>query len=105
MPSRLLLIVLSAALVLTGCAKKDPGVTAASGSDPTPRKILRYGNGTEPQDLDPHIVTGTPEYRLLQTFSEGLVSEDPEMNIIPGVAERWELSPDGLTYTFHLHAD
>ncbi len=104
MPSRLPLLLFSA-LVLAGCARKDSATTTASGSDSTPRKVLHYGNGAEPQDIDPAIVTGTPEYRLLQTFSEGLVSEDPDMNIIPGAAERWEISSDGLTYTFHLRAD
>ena len=104
MLSRLTLL-LAAALVFSGCAKKEPTATAGSGSNPTARKVLRYGNGSEPQDLDPQIVTGSVEYRLLQTFSEGLVNEDPQMNIIPGVAERWETSPDGLTYTFHLRAD
>src|SRR5581483_9454511 len=55
--------------------------------------------------IDPHIVTGTPEDRLILTFGEGLVSEDPQMNTIPGVAEKWEISPDQLVYTFHLRAD
>ncbi len=105
MPSRLSLLLLATALVLTGCAKKDPAPAADAGNQPAPRKVLRFGNGTEPQDIDPAIVTGSPEYRLLQTFSEGLVSEDPDMQIIPGAAERWEISPDGLTYTFHLRAD
>jgi oligopeptide transport system substrate-binding protein len=102
MPSRLTLLFLATALLVTGCAKKGPGTTAA---DATPRKVLRYGNGAEPQDIDPHVVTGTPEHQLILTLSEGLVSEDPQMNVIPGVAERWEISPDGLTYTFHLRAD
>lgn len=93
---------LVASALLAGCAKKEPVHT---GGSPGVRKVLRYGNGAEPQDLDPAIITGTPEYRLAQTFLEGLVSEDPQMNIIPGVAERWDISPDGLTYTFHFRAD
>jgi len=102
MPNRLLLLILSS-LLLAGCAKKE--VVSSSSGGPGTRKVLRFGNGSEPQDIDPHIVTGTVEYRLLQTFSEGLVNEDPQMNIIPGVAERWDISPDGLTYTFHFRAD
>ena len=93
MPSRLpLLLVIATLICCSGCTKKDPAPTAVSGSNPTPRKVLRFGNGSEPQDIDPAIVTGTPEYRLLQTFSEGLVSEDPDMQIIPGAAERWDAS-------------
>ena len=97
------LVLLTAALLLAGCTKPESAAPAAS--SPAPRKVLRYGNGAEPQDIDPHVVTGTPEYRLISCFTEGLVSEDPEMNVIPGVAERWEISPDRLTYTFHLRAD
>ena len=89
-------------LFATGCAKK-PGPTGA-GTSPD-RKVLNVGNGAEPQDLDFQIVTGVPEHRLAITFFEGLVSEDPQLNLIPGVAERWEVSPDGLVYTFHLRAN
>ncbi len=102
MLKRLCLVAL-AALLFAGCAREKPATASPGG--PAPRKVLRFGNGSEPQDLDPHTVTGTVEYRLFQTFFEGLVNEDPQMNIIPGVAERWEISPDGLTYTFHLRAD
>ncbi len=92
---------------LAGCGKKTSAPAAASASTATApaKKILRFGNQAEPQDIDPHTVTGTPEHRLCLTFFEGLVSEDPQLNIIPGAAEKWEISPDGLVYTFHLRAD
>lgn len=90
-------------LLAGGCAKKET-VAASVGAAPA-KKILRYGNGAEPQDLDPQTVTGAPEHRLFQALLEGLVSEDPQLNIIPGVAEKWDISADGLVYTFHLRAD
>ncbi|MDD2765473.1 MAG: peptide ABC transporter substrate-binding protein [Opitutaceae bacterium] len=69
------------------------------------RQILLWGNGAEPQDLDPQTVTGVPEHHILTALLEGLVSEDPvDLHPVPGVAERWEVSPDGLVYTFHLRA-
>ncbi|HWA10120.1 MAG TPA: peptide ABC transporter substrate-binding protein [Opitutaceae bacterium] len=102
MAKRALVLSVSILLVLAGCAKKEPVAGAGGG---TARKVLRYGNGAEPQDIDPHVVTGIPEDRLILTLYEGLVSEDPQMNTIPGVAEKWEISPDGLVYTFHLRAD
>ena len=74
-------------------------------SDPTPR-VLRVGNGAEPQDLDPHMVTGIPEHRIASTLFEGLVDTDPaDLHPIPAVAESWEISPDGMQYTFHLRAN
>ncbi len=69
------------------------------------KKVLNYGNGAEPSDLDFQTITGVPEHRLALTFFEGLVSEDPQLNIIPGVADKWDISPDGLVYTFHFRAD
>jgi oligopeptide transport system substrate-binding protein len=101
----------SALLVLGGCAKKNPATssgeaaTSSSSSPGTAKKILHFSTGAEPKDLDFQIVTGTPEHRLALTFFEGLVSEDPQLNIIPGVAEKWDISADGLVYTFHLRAD
>ena len=51
-------------------------------------QILYIGNGTEPQDLDPHIVTGVPESKVLMALLEGLVIRNPEgPNPLPGVAE------------------
>jgi oligopeptide transport system substrate-binding protein len=66
--------------------------------------ILLYVNGAEPQSLDIHIVTGMPEGKILGALLEGLVSEHPtsDVEVEPGVAERWELSEDGRTWTFHL---
>jgi oligopeptide transport system substrate-binding protein len=64
---------------------------------------FRFANGSEPKTLDPHLMTGQPEGRLAQELFEGLTRRDAEtMRAAPGVAERWELSDDGLRYTFHL---
>ncbi len=64
------------------------------------------GNGGEPQELDPYIVTGVSEQHLLMSLFEGLVTEDPvDLHPVPGVAERWDASPDGKVYTFHLRRD
>ena len=68
--------------------------------------ILLLGNGAEPTDLDPHVITGTKEFAISTALFEGLASVDPvDSRPTPGVAESWDVSPDGLTYTFHLRAD
>lgn len=60
-------------------------------------------NGTEPETLDPHIITGQPEFRLVEALFEGLYAHDPvTAEAVPGVALRHDLSPDRRTYTFHL---
>lgn len=67
---------------------------------------LRVGNGGEPKSLDPHLVTGLIEERLLSSLFEGLTNVDLNtMQAIPGVAERWDVTPDGLLYTFYLRPD
>src|SRR5690606_6204522 len=61
------------------------------------------GVGAEPQDLDPQSVNGAPEHRVFSALFEGLVTEDPkDLHPVPGQAESWDISPDGLVYTFHL---
>jgi oligopeptide transport system substrate-binding protein len=67
---------------------------------------LQFGNGTEPQAIDPHITTGVPESRILNALFEGLIVKDPAtLEPGPGVAESWDISPDGLVYTFHLRTN
>ncbi|MFO1449396.1 MAG: peptide ABC transporter substrate-binding protein [Opitutaceae bacterium] len=79
------------------------GVAAASAA--TPPKVLHFGNAVEPQDLDPQSVTGVYEARILRALLEGLVCTGADQSVTPGVAKSWEISPDGLVYTFHLRAD
>ena len=63
-------------------------------------------NMTEIQSVDPAIVSGQVEGRTIEAIFEGLTSWDPKtLAPLPGVAERWEISPDGRIYTFHLRAD
>lgn len=65
-----------------------------------------FNNGDEVQSLDPATVTGVPEGRVLRGLYEGLAVKDPfTLEPIPGGAERWEKSPDGRTWTFHIRAD
>ncbi len=68
----------------------------------TPRADLVFINGAEPETLDPAIITGQPEGRIAQALFEGLLRFNPSGRPEPGVAQSWEISPDGKTYTFHL---
>ncbi len=63
-------------------------------------------NGSEPESLDPAIITGQPEFRIVIGLFEGLTRLDPKSaRPIPGLAENWEVSADGLIYTFHLRTN
>src|SRR5471030_3455857 len=59
-------------------------------------------NGDEPQSLDPAIITGQLEGRICLALFDGLTTRNANGDIIPGMAEIWTLSSDGLTYTFTL---
>jgi oligopeptide transport system substrate-binding protein len=86
------------ACTLVGCSKRESRVDAAAREG-----ILLMGNGAEPEGLDPHRVSGLPAYYIITALIEGLVTEDPTATKLePGMAEHWEVSPDGKTYTFHL---
>jgi len=97
---------LALSLGLAGCGESRTQNGTGSGKateDGKPKMVFRVGNGTEPQDLDGQTVTGVPEHKIIMALSEGLLSQDPRtLEPIPGMAERWEVSEDGLTYTFHL---
>ena len=94
------LVVLSVFLGLhSGC--RDRGETRVDRA--LRDRVLHLGNGTEPQDLDPHLVTGVPEHNILSALLEGLITENPQdLTPSPGVAASWSVSEDGLTYTFYL---
>ena len=87
---------------------RDEGTTSAPGGETRVQEgtrlgVLHKGNYGEPQGLDPHVTTGIPENYVLTALFEGLVVKNPStLEVEPGVAESWEVSDDGLVYTFHL---
>jgi oligopeptide transport system substrate-binding protein len=66
--------------------------------------ILLMGNGAEPLSLDPHLVTGVPENRILAALIEGLIAYHPtdDDKPEPGVAESWEHNDDFTVWRFNL---
>ncbi len=88
-----------AAFTLAGCggdkAKDTAGKSGAA-------QIIRYNVGAEPETLDPAKSTGLPEGTIELQMLDGLTRYDASQEIKPAIAESWEVSPDGLTYTFKL---
>ena len=70
-------------------------------------QIYHHGNGSEPQGLDPHIVTGVPEHHILISLCEGLTIPNPNPNdmngYMAGTAESWSISDDGTEYIFNIN--
>lgn len=93
------LVLTALLLLLSGCHE----FSCASKAKPT---YLRVHIESNPKTLDPALATGVREFQILQAIFEGLTRYHPEtLNPLPGVAERWVLSEDGLRYTFHLRSD
>ena len=95
--------ILSITLIfLIGCSENITPVD--SGLE---QQIYHHGNGSEPQGIDPHIVTGVPEHHILISLCEGLTIPNPNPTgsdgYIPGTAESWTISDDGKEYIFKLN--
>jgi oligopeptide transport system substrate-binding protein len=69
---------------------------------PMDRADLVFINGAEPETLDPAIITGQPEGRIVGALFEGLLRMNADGKAEPGVAKSWEISEDGRTYRFRL---
>jgi oligopeptide transport system substrate-binding protein len=93
--------VLPALLVLLAGASALRAETAVESGNRT--QTLHLGNLTEPTDLDPQIITSQQDFNIVIALMEGLTQYDPQdLHPVPGVADKWEVSSDGLTWTFHL---
>jgi ABC-type transport system substrate-binding protein len=57
----------------------------------------------DPRSLDPALSTDVPTGRAVSYLFDGLTRFTPDARVVPALATRWEVSPDGRTYTFHLH--
>jgi oligopeptide transport system substrate-binding protein len=82
----------------SGCARRETPAEAGRQNG-----TLLLGNGAEPEDLDPAICTALSDYNVLIALFEGLTCIDEATSAaVPGAASSWDVSPDGLRYTFHL---
>ena len=68
-----------------------------------PGADFTFNNNSEVSTLDPAAVSSIPEGRILRALYEGLVIRNPEnLAILPGAAESWEMTADGLQWSFRL---
>lgn len=105
--ARMLRRVLAAGLLLAVATAATLGAAAAPAKDGgrgQPRS-LNIGAGPQSESLDPHRSTTVTDARVLQELFLGLTTRDAAGNTVPGAAARWEVSPDGLTWVFHLRPD
>jgi oligopeptide transport system substrate-binding protein len=92
MESRHIFRCLAAAVLLAGCSPESD----------VQGPVLNRGNGPDIKSLDPAFVQGSWEAWVVGDMIMGLTTEGPRGEPLPGAATHWEVSPDGLTWTFHL---
>ncbi|MBL8582358.1 MAG: peptide ABC transporter substrate-binding protein [Rhizobiaceae bacterium] len=87
------------------CAVTLAVATGALVSPGLAEVVYNRGNDTDPTTLDHQKTSTVAEGNLMRDLYEGLVVQDAKAAVVPGVAESWTISDDGLTYTFKLRAD
>ncbi|PWW08821.1 oligopeptide transport system substrate-binding protein [Paenibacillus cellulosilyticus] len=100
--------VMAIVLLVSGCTPKDENKgteTGESGSGAATSKVFRMNISTEPPTLDPAQSQDQVSFTVLNGLYEGLTRKDENGQNIPGIAEKWDISEDGKTYTFHLRED
>ncbi len=66
---------------------------------------LRFAQYGDPDTLDAHLTSLLVSTNVLQFVGAALISLDPDANVVPWLAKSWEVSEDGLVWTFHLRDD
>ena len=98
---------LALAMFMTGCSDNtatDNNASSSANIDPSvlaDTQEMVINNGTEPESLDPHKVSGVPESNIGRQLFEGLTNTDADGKTIPGMATEWE-SIDNKVWTFKL---
>src|SRR3954466_13215663 len=86
-------------LAVVGAIMLAGGGAAAA---PPRHELSDSRDNYDPRSLDPAVSTDVPTGRAVGYLFDGLTRITPDAKVEPALAERWDVTPDGLTYTFHL---
>lgn len=104
---RIMFLALSLVFILSftlaGCSSNNGGSSASGGKK---QSTLVYGRGADATSLDPAIVTDGESFKVTKNIYDTLVGyKGQTTDLEPDLAKSWDISKDGLTYTFHLRDD
>ena len=116
--SRSAVLIAVTAFVLAGCGwstsvpastpgRPSPGVTAATSSSPAANaRTMVFGSASDPTTVDAILLQDGESLRIAQQIYDTLIRLKPgtAADLEPSLAKSWAVSPDGLTYTFHLRS-
>src|SRR5205814_6498143 len=92
---RLILLVIPAVLSCGG---------GGESSAPQRKTLIDSRDTYDPRSMDPALSTDVPTGRAVAYLFDGLTRFTPDAKVVPGLAKSWDISPDGITYTFHLRS-
>ena len=92
-------------LLMMCCVAASPAIGGARGDQFPDGGALNYGEYGRPATLDPITSNDMISLRITELLFNGLVGIDEKQEIIPELAERWEIEEDGKIYTFFLRQD
>lgn len=107
----LLTLLLAVSTIVSACSSGDSNNAAKPEGDASKTEAsskpqeFSFNIGTEPPTLDPALVQDSPSFTILGAVFEGLTRTDKDNKILPAAAEKWDISEDGKSYTFHLRQD
>lgn len=101
----LLMVVMLISIAFSGCVKEQTqpaaGQQTQQSAETKKAQVLTFSIGAEVPTLDPQKENSMPSMEVSSAIHEGLVRMH-DGKVQPGMAEKWEVSPDGKTYTYHL---
>ncbi|GAA0766793.1 peptide ABC transporter substrate-binding protein [Clostridium subterminale] len=109
--TRIMALIMTAIMtgtLLLGCTKTkgNEGEKPGDGNTPvveeTVEQKIVYNLGADPKTIDPQLNSAVDGSTIIHNAFEGLMREDENSKIVPGTAEKYEVSDDGTVYTFHL---
>lgn len=99
----LALSVLLVGITVAGCGSKASTNTASNDTKSKANDTLIYAQGAEPRGLDPALVDDGESAKVMINIYDGLLKYNKDSTKVePSLAKSWDVSPDGLSYTFHL---
>ena len=99
---RMFVLLLATCMLLAGCGSGGNDEASGNGGESDgPRDTIVVAQNADPTNLDPYGTTDSPAIRVTKQIFEGLVTRDDEGNVIPALAESWEVVDD-CTYIFHI---
>ena len=100
--SMLMAAVMALSLAACGGGTTGSGTASTGASEAGGEKVLLVGLGGDPTSFNPDANTDDYAYHVARNLYSGLLTLNNNEEIIPDLAESWEISEDNLTYTFHL---